>query len=219
MAQFPSSGIRIAALSVALTVCSATLAQPPASLMEQGLASFYDESFNGQVAASGEVYDQEQLTAAHRTLPFGTRVLVRRLDSKESIVVRINDRGPFEGSRIIDLSFAAARMLRMIDPGLVPVALEVVGRPVSEVAPPTPETKPIFVVQAGSFRNPENARRTQELMEKKFGAAQVVPRADGAIFMVMVGGASTQADAEELALKVRGTDSVYRSAFVVRTGR
>jgi len=81
------------------------------------------------VSASGEIYDQDKLTAAHRTLPFGTRVRVRRLDRDRSVVVRINDRGPFVKSRIIDLSRAAAVTLGITDGGAVSVVLEVLETP------------------------------------------------------------------------------------------
>jgi rare lipoprotein A len=96
---------------------------------ESGFASWYGAPYHGQPSASGEIYDQEQLTAAHRTLPFGTRVRVRRLDRGGSVVVRINDRGPFVKSRVIDLSHAAAVRLGMTDGGVAPVILEVVGTP------------------------------------------------------------------------------------------
>lgn len=96
---------------------------------ENGIASWYGAPYHGQRSASGEIYDQEKLTAAHRDLPFGTRVMVRRLDGRSSVVVRINDRGPFVKSRIIDLSHAAAVQLGMMHGGVVPVTLEVVERP------------------------------------------------------------------------------------------
>jgi rare lipoprotein A len=93
---------------------------------ESGIASWYGAPYHGRPSASGEIYDQEQLTAAHRTLPFGTKVQVRRLDRDSSVVVRINDRGPFVKSRIIDLSHKAAVQLGMGDGGVVPVTVEVV---------------------------------------------------------------------------------------------
>lgn len=108
------------------TVAHAEKAHGPS---ESGIASWYGTSFDGRLSASGEIYDQEQLTAAHRDLPFGTRVRVRRLDRGDSVVVRINDRGPFVKSRIIDLSHAAAVQLGMIDGGVAEVTIEVVERP------------------------------------------------------------------------------------------
>ena len=108
------------------TAASAQSVQPPS---ERGIASWYGAPYHGQRSASGEIYDQEKLTAAHRTLPFGTRVRVRRLDRDGSIVVRINDRGPFVKSRIIDLSHAAADRLGITGGGVAPVALELVETP------------------------------------------------------------------------------------------
>ncbi len=96
---------------------------------ESGIASWYGAPYHGQRSASGEIYDQEKLTAAHRTLPFGTRVRVRRLDGDGSVVVRINDRGPFVKSRIIDLSHAAAARLGITGGGVAPVTLELVETP------------------------------------------------------------------------------------------
>ena len=109
------------------TAASAQSVQPPS---ERGIASWYGAPYHGQRSASGEIYDQEKLTAAHRTLPFGTRVRVRRLDRDVSVVVRINDRGPFVKSRIIDLSHAAAARLGITDGGVAPVTLELVETPV-----------------------------------------------------------------------------------------
>lgn len=108
---------------------TAASAQSALRSLESGFASWYGAPYHGQRSASGEIYDQEKLTAAHRTLPFGTRVRVHRLDGTGSVVVRINDRGPFVKSRVIDLSHAAAVQLGMTDGGLVPVTLEVVWTP------------------------------------------------------------------------------------------
>jgi rare lipoprotein A len=108
------------------TAASAQSVQPPS---ETGIASWYGAPYHGQRSASGEIYDQEKLTAAHRTLPFGTRVRVRRPDRGGSVVVRINDRGPFVKSRVIDLSHAAAVQLGMTDGGVALVILEVVETP------------------------------------------------------------------------------------------
>jgi rare lipoprotein A len=94
------------------------------SLM-RGLASYYSEP---QMTASGERFDKRKLTAAHRSLPMGTRVKVTNQRNGRSVVVRINDRGPYGHGRIIDLSEAAAKALDMIQAGVVPVVLQVVDR-------------------------------------------------------------------------------------------
>jgi rare lipoprotein A len=95
-----------------------------------GLATFYGREFHGDKTASGERYDPDALTAAHRTWPFGTVVRVTELESGRNVVVRITDRGPFGKNRrkgaIIDLSRAAARQLRMVDDGVIRVRLNVI---------------------------------------------------------------------------------------------
>ena len=93
---------------------------------ERGEASYYAGKFIGRPTASGEIYDPTALTAAHQRLPFGTTVRVTRLDTDASVIVRINDRGPFKRGRIIDLSRAAARRIDMIRDGIAPVHLQIV---------------------------------------------------------------------------------------------
>lgn len=95
---------------------------------QQGMASWYGPGFHGRRSASGERFNQNAMTAAHRTLPFGTQVRVTNLHNGQSTVVRINDRGPFTGGRVIDLSAAAARKIGMMSSGVAPVKLEILGR-------------------------------------------------------------------------------------------
>jgi rare lipoprotein A len=90
-----------------------------------GVASYYAQDFNGRKTASGELYDMNDLTAAHRTLPFGTKVKVTNLDTGRSVVVRINDRGPFKDDRVIDLSLGAATQLGLIAMGTGRVVLQI----------------------------------------------------------------------------------------------
>jgi len=92
-----------------------------------GMASWYGREHHGRRTASGERFDMNALTAAHRTLPFGTRVRVTNLDNGRAVEVHINDRGPFRRGRILDVSKAAAAELRMIGPGTARVRIEVVG--------------------------------------------------------------------------------------------
>ncbi len=94
--------------------------------LEQGKASYYGDKFNGRKTASGEIYDQNKLTAAHPTLKFDTVVKVMNLFNDKSVVVRINDRGPYAKNRIIDLSKAAAKKLDMAKAGVVEVLIEVI---------------------------------------------------------------------------------------------
>lgn len=92
----------------------------------KGIASYYADEFHQKTTANGEVYDMNDLTAASRNLPFDTVVKVTNLENSKSVVVRINDRGPFKAGRIIDLSFAAAKQIGMISSGTAPVQLEII---------------------------------------------------------------------------------------------
>jgi rare lipoprotein A len=98
-------------------------------LERRGIASWYGRQHQGKPTASGEIYDMNGFTAAHRTLPFGTWVRVTNLANGRSVDVRINDRGPWVDGRIIDLSYAAARRLEAIGPGLVRVELTILQPP------------------------------------------------------------------------------------------
>ncbi|WP_406565594.1 septal ring lytic transglycosylase RlpA family protein [Halomonas jincaotanensis] len=88
---------------------------------QEGIASYYSDRFQGKTTASGEPFDQQELTAAHPTLPFGTKVLVVREDTGSKVEVVINDRGPYAKGRIIDLSKRAAKKLKMLERGTAPV--------------------------------------------------------------------------------------------------
>ena len=101
---------------------------PKASALS-GQASWYGHPHHGRRTSSGEIYDMNKLTAAHRTLPLGTRVLVTNLDNGRTVEVRINDRGPFRRNRVLDLSYAAARQLGMVGEGVIPVTLKIVTSP------------------------------------------------------------------------------------------
>ncbi|HEX6209247.1 MAG TPA: septal ring lytic transglycosylase RlpA family protein [Methylomirabilota bacterium] len=113
--------------------CASTSTPPPAPgaaprarlTTQTGRASWYGRMHHGRLTASGERFDMHALTAAHPTLPFGTRLRVVNLANDRVVEVRINDRGPNVSGRIIDLSYAAARALGAIDPGIVPVRLTV----------------------------------------------------------------------------------------------
>jgi rare lipoprotein A len=92
--------------------------------VERGTASYYGDELAGRPTASGERFDPGRLTAAHRSLPFGAKVRVTNLRNGRTVVVRINDRGPFTRRRIIDLSYAAARRIGMVAAGTAPVRIE-----------------------------------------------------------------------------------------------
>jgi rare lipoprotein A len=102
-----------------------------ANVAEVGMASYYADKYHGRTTASGEAFDTHDLTAAHRTLPFGTRVRVTAIENNRSVIVRINDRGPFVGGRVIDVSRAAAEELQFIRAGLAKVRVEIIPAPAS----------------------------------------------------------------------------------------
>jgi rare lipoprotein A len=182
---------------------------PILGVTEEGMASWYGHPYHGRRAASGETYDMEQMTAAHRTLPFGVRVRVVNLDNGRETEVRINDRGPFVRDRIIDLSRAAARRIQMLGPGTARVRLRVVGLPEQE--PPGG----FFAVQIGSFRDRGNAQRLREAMARQHGAADIQrydsPR--GLFHRVVVGRAQDLPAAEDLLSRLRAQG---HDGFVVR---
>ena len=125
---------------------------------EQGVASWYGEEFHRKKTSSGEPYDMYAHTAAHRILPFGTKVQVTNLKNGKKTVVVINDRGPFAKDRILDLSYCGAKEIGLIGPGTASVELEVVG-----VTDSTPlDWTGVFTVQIGAFKELKNALRLKE---------------------------------------------------------
>ena len=130
-----------------------------------GGASMYADAYHGRPTASGEPYDKNKLTGAHKTLPFGTIVKVTRLDNKKSIEVRINDRGPFIKGRVIDLSRKAAEKLDMVKAGVVEVKVEVSGKGRTEdVASSTPKPKATTPVTATA--KPKDEPKPDEFTER-----------------------------------------------------
>jgi rare lipoprotein A len=130
--------------------------EPETGATQTGIASWYGPGFHGRQTASGEIYDQYALTAAHQTLPHGTRLRVTNLANEREVIVRINDRGPFVDDRIIDLSYTAARQLDMIGPGTVAVRLEVLDRHVAAAvaAPPPPPRRSAPIAVAAPRAEP-----------------------------------------------------------------
>jgi rare lipoprotein A len=114
----------IAITSLLLSACASQGQVDPQGYRTEGQASYYGARHHGNKTASGERFDQNALTAAHRSLPFGSQVQVTNLRNNKSVVVRINDRGPYAKQRIIDLSQKAAERLGMLRDGVVPVRIE-----------------------------------------------------------------------------------------------
>jgi rare lipoprotein A len=134
----------------------------PGADVQKGLASWYGPEFHGKVTSNKEIYDMHDLTAAHPTLPFGTYVKVTNLDNGRSVVVRINDRGPFVKGRIIDLSYAAATKLGMSGAGVVPVVIEVLKK----YSPKKSSQK--YFVQVGAFVTKKNAKSLKKDLLRRY---------------------------------------------------
>ncbi len=134
--------------------------------VEYGLASWYGKDFHGRPTASGEIYDMYGLSAAHRSLPLGTRLKVKNLNNSREVEIVVNDRGPFVDGRIIDLSYGAAKRLDMVDEGVVPVRIEVIGRDDGYVRKVKVEGDGAegFTIQVGSFSDRANAERLKTVL-------------------------------------------------------
>lgn len=158
----PTAAVAVLAL---LAGCSrAVVTSPPVpavtGLEEVGFASWYGAQHQGRRTASGEVFDMNRLTAAHRTLPFGTRLLVTNRDTSQSTEVRVNDRGPFVDGRVLDVSYAAARQLGAVGAGIFPVKLRVIALPGGRADAPGRDGA--FTVQVGSFTSRARAEALRD---------------------------------------------------------
>src|SRR4030043_1601520 len=155
--------------ALVLSSCRPKVETHPGGYVQTGMASWYGEEFHGKQTSSREIYDMNDLTAAHNTLPLGTFVAVTNLNNGRSVVVRINDRGPFVKNRVIDLSYAAARAIDMIGPGAAPVRIEVLA----DISPPLAAL--CFLVQAGSFIGRDNAEAMREDLARQFAVFLAPP--------------------------------------------
>lgn len=192
---------------------------------EEGIASWYGDDFHGKATSSGEPYNMYGMTAAHKTLPLGTHVKVTNKTSGESIILRINDRGPFVAGRIIDLSYTAARKLGMIGPGTVPVRVEAVriARPTERAGKPawTAETVPDFrignfSIQLGAFQDIANAQKLRRLMLQKYEQVTIqppAPQGPDRLYRVQVGPYTDLLRARQEAERLQFGG--YTGAFVV----
>lgn len=143
---------------------------------EDGVASWYGKDFHGKLTSNGEIYDMNAMTAAHKTLPLGVWVQVTNTRNGKETQVRINDRGPFVKGRIIDLSFAAAKLLDVVGSGTAPVKLVALGyRNQGEKAfrPADSYARGPFTIQVGAFTVADNARRLADRLRITHGSATI----------------------------------------------
>lgn len=176
----------VAALAASPKASTATSGVPAAYGPTEGVASWYGAQFHGRRTSNGEIYDKEKLTCAHRSLPFGTFLLVRNLDNGASVVVRVNDRGPFAKDRVLDLSEAAARLVGMIPTGTARISFSALpseealawkGGALDGAPAARPSTGPasapganlphiaaatVYRIQVASYRDAANAAATVE---------------------------------------------------------
>lgn len=153
-------------------------------LLEKGRASWYGRKFHGRLTANGEEFDMNAMTAAHRTLPFNTLVLVQNEDADKAVLVRINDRGPYAKNRIIDLSKAAASHLGMIGPGTANVKLYV-GKNALDKSESTNLSVPTYTIQLGSFDT--EAKAFSHSSKIKGSRVEIVRKANKTFYRVYYG--------------------------------
>jgi rare lipoprotein A len=212
-ASIPAANIWLvlgALLIFSLAACAIppSRVQPPprspsqGSLTQTGIASWYGPGFHGKATASGTIYNQNDLTAAHQTLPLGSRVVVTNLETGGSTEVTINDRGPFAKDRIIDLSYAAGQALGMIQPGTILVRLEVVdsGSRNLQSIPASLD----YTLQLGSFSQLENAQQLRDRLAKSYTDVFIVPQQaqDATYYRVQLGTFPNRIAAEEQARRM-----------------
>ena len=180
------------------------VALPPAAdsrVSQTGIASWYGPGFHGKATASGDIYNQNDMTAAHQTLPLGSKVMVTNMENGRAAEVLVNDRGPFAKGRIIDLSFAAAQSIEMVGPGTALVRVDVLDSPV-----PLRSIRPAldYTLQLGSFSQLENAQQLRDRIVKSFDSVIITPlqSKDTTYYRVHLGNFSNRSAAEEMAKQI-----------------
>jgi len=180
----------------------------PGEYVEEGVASWYGDPFNGRRTSNGEIYDMHAFTAAHRTLPFGAIVRVTNLRNGKQTEVRITDRGPFVANRVIDLSLSAARAIEIVGPGTAPVRLEMLSGPNPQLG--------FFGVQVGAFQSQENAERFRAQLATRYANVSIAlfDSPNGMFYRVRVGRLPTEDAARQLAGQLHASEQL--TTFVVR---
>lgn len=205
----------LAAVLVVVTACSSPAPKPvyfpgyPIGYVERGIASWYGPGFHGNQTANGERYDMHKLTAAHRTLPLGSIAVVRSTTSGKEVTVRINDRGPFAKGRVLDLSYAGARILGIVGEGTGQVELRVIGFQGRTA------DMGFLRVQIGSFAEHRNAQTLLERAQRIYpaGRIQAVNLPGGRRYRVHVGEFKTENQAESAANRLEADLAVQSFVF------
>ena len=148
---------------------------------ERGVASWYGKKFHGRKTANGEIYNMHAMTAAHKTLPLGVFVEVVNLTNSKKCIVRVNDRGPFVNSRIIDLSYKAAKILEVDGPGTAKVFIRVISKK-KYYSPKNYKRvyqNVYYTIQIASYKDVDKAEKMKEVLDKTFKFARVKRTSDG----------------------------------------
>ena len=182
--------------------------EAPIPWFETGKASWYGGKFQGRLTANGEIFDTHKLSAAHKTLPFNTVVRVTNLDNGKSVVIRINDRGPFVEGRIIDLSQAAAKELDMVNTGVANVGLEIVTMGDGKTYHKT--TAKNYTIQIASFSDLSNA---DDLIQKLTANGMSAGTEKAGVYTRVVVSAIHEADLETVKTKLT---EMGINGFIVR---
>ncbi len=191
--------------------------------IQQGVASWYGKKFHGRKTSNGETYNMYAMTAAHKTLPMGTWVLVENLENHRKIKVRVNDRGPFVRGRIIDLSYSGAKKLGMVGPGTAKVRIRALGQATAYAGGtrspvefrPVDYWKGNFTVQVGAFKEKANAQRYRQKLSRVYINAHIVVHEDyrGRFYRVRIGKFSNLSHAEKFSLSLM--DKGFGQVFAV----
>lgn len=227
----------LAVLAVVVYGCRTTVPPPPtAPEALHGVASWYGEEFAGRTTANGEIFDPALLTAAHRTLPFGTVLDITNAKTQQTVRVRVNDRGPFIGGRIIDLSYGAAQRIGLIEPGIGEVHIKLVRMGSGEREPPVPFEATVAeapkVVPIVPPPAPSDAPKVEvvpqdvvvDRIEVQIERAGVVTRtqvaADGRTLeeVPATGDATPSAARFDASRRARPAPQVHKGQFVVQVG-
>jgi len=164
---------------------------------ETGIASWYGTKFHGRKTSSGEPYDVYKISAAHKSLPLPTWVKVTNLENKRTLVVRVNDRGPFKEGRIIDLSYAAAVQLGVFPKGTAKVRVQAIPFEGRSASKSKKSKKQRYFVQAGAFKDRSNAKQLEaRLKSHDLGRISTERSLAGSVHRVLVGPFSTRSEAE-----------------------
>jgi len=199
--------------------------QPLASargFRQKGIASWYGEPFHGRPTSSGEIYNMYAISAAHKILPLGTVVRVRNLENSKTLVLRVNDRGPFIPGRVIDLSYGAAQALNIVGAGTAMVEIQAVGESPfvagsaqKRSPPPGSNNRGNYLVQVGAFEDRNNAEKlANDLLPYYQGVKVARMDVDQNMYRVVVGHGASREKACQYAerLRAQGFSDVFMAS-------